>query len=465
MNPRPKRGSEVTLQVDRLDQRGRGVGSVDGHAVIVRGGIPGQRLKARVIKRRRGRLEGALLEVLDSSPMQVEPRCPHSGTCGGCAFQELDYGAQLAALGAQVEEAFAAAGVAAQVPPVLGCEPAFGYRNKMDFTFGARRWVEAHEPEGAPRGFALGMHVPGRYDRVLDIRSCALHFEGADGLLATARQAATDLGLTPWDVNGHTGLLRHLVLRKGFGTGDIMVNLVTSEDCLDDVDRWAAVMLEEHPEITTLVQNVNTRLASVAFGERERVLYGPGMITERIGGLEFGISANSFFQTNSRQAEVLFDLVASMAGQRGDEVVWDLYCGTGALSLAAARSAKAVYGFELVDAAVTDARANATRNGIENVRFFAGDVLATVASGEGGPSEDPDLVIVDPPRVGLHPRVLDALLERSPGRIIYVSCNVHTAAPQIARLVAAGGYELEQIQPVDMFPHTPHVECVMSMRR
>lgn len=455
----------MEVRIDRLDRKGRGVGIVEERPMIVRGGLPGQLVRARVAKRRRARFEGYVLDVLQRSPHQVEASCPHSGTCGGCAFQELAYPEQLRSLRSQVESALQGVGLDAPVPEVFGCDPPFGYRNKMDFTFGAKRWVDAAEPEGVARDFALGMHVPGRYDRVLDIHSCALHFEEADGLLTSAREIAREHGLAPWDVAAHTGLLRHLVLRKGFGTGEIMVNLVTSEDAVDAVDRWGRAVLERHPEVTTLVQNVNTRAASVAVGERERVIHGPGVITERIGDLAFTVSANSFFQTNSRQAEVLFSLVSDLSAPTGDEVVWDLYCGTGALSLAAARGAREVWGFELVESAVEDARKNAELNGTVNARFVAGDVLASIRQDAEIEAPSPDLAIVDPPRVGLHPKVLSGLLRLAPPRIVYVSCNIHTTAPQVAALVAEGGYVIEAVQPVDMFPHTPHVECVIALRR
>ncbi|MAB77781.1 MAG: 23S rRNA (uracil(1939)-C(5))-methyltransferase RlmD [Planctomycetes bacterium] len=461
--PLMKRGAEIEVLIDRLDRKGRGTGSVDGRTMAVRGGLPGQVVRVRVTRRRR--LEGYVLEVVTRSPHEVDARCPHSGSCGGCAFQQLAYPVQLTALREQVGNAFAAAGLEVVVPEVIGCDPPFGYRNKMDFTFGATRWVEVGEPEGVERDFALGMHVSGRFDRVLDIQSCALHFDEADGLLTSAREVARAHGLPPWDVLRHTGLLRHLVLRKGFGTGEIMVDLVTSEDAGPSVDRWAEAMLERHPEVTTLVQNVNTRPASVAFGERERVIHGPGVITERIGDLAFNISANSFFQTNSRQAAVLFSLVSELAAPTGDEVVWDLYCGTGALSLAAARTAREVWGFELVDAAVADARGNAALNDLSNVHFIAGDVLASLGEGVSLDAPPPDLAIVDPPRAGLHPKVLSGLLRLAPPRIVYVSCNIHASAPQIATLVAEGGYDVECVRPVDMFPHTPHVECVVALRR
>jgi len=461
---RPKKGAEVVVRIDGFDKKGRGVGLIDDVPIWVVGAIPGQKIRARVVRRRLAGLDGHLLELLERSPDQVEPRCDHVGTCGGCASQELIYARQLEHLQQQIIDALKAVEIECAVPPVLGCEPPFNYRNKMDFTFSAHRWVMTDEPEDAPRDFALGMHVRGRFDKVLDLHGCALPFEESNGLMSSARDLTLELGLAPWDVHAHTGLMRHLVLRKAFGTGEIMVDIVTSDDAPDEIGKWADAMRSRHPEITTIVQNVNTRPASVAVGEREHILFGPGTITEQIGDLSFLISANSFFQTNTRQADVLFRVVREMAAPTGEECVWDLYCGTGALSLVAAQAAREVYGFELIASAVADARRNAERNGLTNASFIEGDVMAAMTADEP-PAPPPDLVIVDPPRVGLHHKVVNGLLALAPRRIVYVSCNVHTAAPQIAQLCSGGGYRIERVQPVDMFPHTPHVECAFRLVR
>lgn len=461
---RPKKGAEVTVHVDRIDRKGRGVGLIDDVPIAIVGTVPGQTVRARVVRRRRAGLDGHILELLERSPDQEDPKCSHVGTCGGCSFQELAYLRQLEHLRVQIQDALSAVELQVDVPDVLGCDPPFRYRNKMDFTFSAHRWVMAEEEDDAPRDFALGMHVRGRFDKVLDIESCALPFDEANGLLTSARDLTREMGLSPWDVRTHEGLMRHLVLRKAFGTGEIMVDVVTSDDAREPMRAWSDALCARHPEITTLVQNVNTRPASIAVGEREHVLMGPGTITERIGDLSFLISANSFFQTNTRQAEILFDVVREMAAPTGEECVWDLYCGTGALSLVAAQAAREVHGFELVASAVEDARRNALANGLSNVTFTEGDVMAAMIA-ETPPAPKPDLVIVDPPRVGLHHKVVGGLLRILPPRIVYVSCNVHTAAPQLGQLCSGGGYSIERIQPVDMFPHTPHVECAFGLVR
>jgi 23S rRNA (uracil1939-C5)-methyltransferase len=464
---RPKQGAEVVVDVTGLDARGRGVGVEAGGApVVLRHALPGSRVRARVQRRSRGALEARVVELLEPSPDAVEARCPHFGTCGGCAFQDLAYAAQLAHLARGIEAALDEHGVRAgvAVEPVLGAAQPFGYRNKMDFTFGSRRWVEEHEPPGAEAAFGLGLHVPGFHAKVLDVRACDIAFPGAAALVNTARALAREQGLAPWDLERHAGLLRHLVLRRGVRTGEVMVQLVTSDDAPDAIIPYAAALVAAHPEVTTLVQGVNTLPASVAQAEREHVLHGSGVIREELCGLTFTLSAASFFQTNTVQAERLFELVRAAAAPAPDAVVYDLYCGAGAIALVLAAAARAVWGFEAVPAAIADARANARANGVRNATFVEGDVLAALAEPAQAGRPRPDVVVVDPPRAGLHPRVPAALAALGAARLVYVSCNPASAARDLVPL-ADGGYRLVRVQPVDLFPHTPHVECVLTLER
>jgi len=438
--------------------------SVAGRELAIRHAVPGSRVRATVTGRRRGRLEGRVLEVLEPGPHSVAPRCDHFGTCGGCAFQTLAYPRQLAELQRSLVSMLAARDLLRDVAvePVQGCADPWHYRNKMDFTFSNRRWVEADEPEGARADFALGLHVPFRWDKVLDIRACAIHFREADALLASTRELALEQGLEPWDTKAHTGLLRHLVLRKGFRTGEIMANIVTAREAPEALEPFAAALLARHPELTTIVQTVNTRAASTAIGEWERVLHGDGVIHEVLLGITYTISAGSFFQTNTAQAERLLEVVREEAACGAGDVVYDLYCGAGAIGLALAKTAGEVLGFESVPAAVEDARRNARANALANVRFVLGDVLARLAEEDDLPA--PDVCVIDPPRSGMHPRMIPALVALAPERIIYVSCNVQASARDLPFLVA-GGYRLARIRPIDLFPHTPHVECVFTLER
>lgn len=459
---KPRRGDRFEVTVERFDERGDGLGKSGEYTLELRRVVPGERVLAEVHWRRRNLLGAGVVERLERSPHAAEPRCAHFESCGGCSFQSLGYAAQLAGLQALVARAFRNAGFGEEleIAPVEGAREVYGYRNKMEFTFSNRRWIERGEPEGAPADFALGLHAPGMHSKVIDVGACPIQPEPLSRILGTLRAEARARSLEPWDQRTHTGLLRHAVLRSSRASGEILVDLVTSSDAPELVRPYAEAVLARHPEITTFVQNVNTRKAQTAQGEREHVLHGPGSIVERLLGLSFAISANSFFQTNSAQAERLFTLVREAAGTRGGELVHDLYCGTGTIALVLAAQAREVVGFELAPSSVADARANAARNGLENVRFVEGDVLASLAA----VTEKPDVCVVDPPRAGLHPKLLPVLAALAPRRIVYVSCNPLSGARDARALVAAG-YRVARVQPVDLFPHTPHVESVFALER
>lgn len=471
---KPRRGDLLQADFEHLDRRGLGLGrarhETGVYRVATRGALPGSRAVVDVGRRRGERLEARVHELLDPGPFAVAPRCVHAGTCGGCAFQGLEYGRQLVELRRLVEEALTAGPVGrralaagVEVEPVIGAEEPWHYRNKMDFTFASRRWVEPHEPEGAEADFALGLHVAGRHEKVLDLRECHIAFRGAAEILASVRELAREQGLTPWDLRRHEGLLRHLVLRRAEASGEVLVDLVTSAEAPREMARLCATLLERHPEITTIVQDVSTRAASVALGELERVLHGPGVIRETLAGVTFEVSARSFFQTNTRQAERLVEVVREEAGLTGREVLVDLYCGAGTLGLTLARSVRELVGYESVPSAVADARRNAERNGIAHARFVEGDVLEAVRAADPTLARA-DVCVVDPPRAGLHPKVARHVGTLPAPRLVYVSCNVQAAARDLEAL-AEGGYELRRVRALDLFPHTPHVECVLTLER
>lgn len=464
---KPARGDLLELELSELDERGRTLGNFEEFRVAVRGGVFGARVRARVHKRRRSGIEAGLEEVLVPSPYSVAARCPHVASCGGCSFQELGYAAQLAAKGRLLARVLAPLAPEC-IEPVLGCAVPWNYRNKMDFTFGNARWIEPGEPANAPSGFALGLHARGHFQKVLDLGACAIAFPEAVPILASVRAEARALELAPWDVRARAGLLRHLVLRKSWHSGEILADLVTTEAADERIAPLVEGVLARHPELTTLVQHVNPGVALVASGALARVFRGTGVIEERLDGLAFAISAHSFFQTNTPQAETLVRLVREFAAVRAGETVFDLYCGCGVFALALARSAgsERVVGFELSDSSIADARANAERNDLGGVRFVAGDLALTLTPEQlalrGLPR--PDVCVVDPPRAGLHARVLDSLRLLEPARIVYVSCNARSAVQDLGPLLAEG-YRLTRIQPVDLFPHTPHLECVFALER
>lgn len=437
------------------------VAAPSGAKLRVRGVVPGQRV--RVLQGGGGRRRrGAVEEILAPGPAQVEAPCPHVRRCGGCSFQEWDYQAQLDYLGAMVSSALADAGIEADVPPVLPAPSPFGYRNKMEFTFGDVRWVEPDEPEDAPRDFALGMHLPGRWNRVLDIHSCAIAHPRMLPVVESVRERARSRGLLPWSPRERRGTLRHLVVRAGVRTGDLLVNLVTSGEQPDEVGQLLGDVQGDCPEITSIVETVNRSAASVAAGEEERVHSGSGFLRERILGTTFLISAGSFFQTNTEQAERLFETVLAAADPVSGDRVLDVFCGSGVIGLLLAPRVLEVEGYEYSASAVGDAERNARFNGIGNARFIVGDVAETLA--EGRPPGTVDLVVLDPPRAGVHPRALRSIAAARPRRIVYVSCNAESAARDLRTLLDAG-FRLDRVDALDLFPHTPHVECVFALSR
>ncbi|MHC4263940.1 MAG: 23S rRNA (uracil(1939)-C(5))-methyltransferase RlmD, partial [Planctomycetota bacterium] len=431
--------------------------------------VPGARVEGQVKRRRRDRLDARVLSVLSPGPEAVEPRCAHFASCGGCTMQDSSYAGQLRALGDGLRRA---------LEPVIGSavatvevEPApdvFGYRNKMDFTFANRRWVEAGAPDDdtRPDDFALGLHVAGRFEKVLDVTACSIQFEGADALLSDIRSLAMESGQPAWDVREHTGFWRHAVLRQGRHTGQTMVHLVTASVGEDperrsSVDRLVGALVDRRPELTTVVHTQTDRLSTVAAGETVDVLHGPGVITDQLRGVQFEISAQSFFQTNTLAAERMLGWIDSRLEDETGGTLFDLYCGAGAIGLTLARRFDSVVGIELVEAAVEDARRNARANGIEHAEFHAGDVPVVLEQGAFGTVE---LAVVDPPRAGLHPKFVDALLASPPRRSIYVSCNPVAAARDLERLTEVA-YEVRAMHAFDLFPHTPHVETVFDLVR
>jgi 23S rRNA (uracil1939-C5)-methyltransferase len=473
---KPRRDDRFVARVDGLGRKGRAVGRIGPYAVEWSGWagppghgvVPGARVVGQVKRRRRDQLEARVLEVLEPSPDAAEPRCPHFASCGGCAFQDLAYPAQVRELERGLARALAPLGRDLR-PSVEPAPSPFAYRNKMDFTFSNRRWVEAGEAERDEEDtdFALGLHVAGRFQKVLDVRSCAIHFEGADALLSDVRDAARASGLPAWDVREHTGFWRHAVLRRGHHTGETMVHLVTTPVAGDAareraLERVRGQLLERHPSLTTIVHSETERLSTVAVGERERVLHGSGRIHDELLGVRFAISAASFFQTNTAAAERMLAWIGARLADEGG-TLHDLYCGAGAIGLALADRFERVVGVELVPDAVADARANARANGIEHVEFHAGDVPALLA-GELAGLARPEVAIVDPPRAGLHPDLVERLALDPPRRLVYVSCNPSAAARDLEPLLARA-YVLEAAQGFDLFPHTPHLECVFDLRR
>jgi 23S rRNA (uracil1939-C5)-methyltransferase len=454
---KPRRGDALTISIDDLAFGGEGVGRLNGYVVFVRGGIPGDRLTVRLTEARARYGRGVIEAVETPSPDRVAAPCPYFGRCGGCRLQHVAYPAQLAFKAKQVRDCLERLGglPAFELRPIVPAPEGLGYRNKMEFTV---------VPSAA--GPALGLHEADRYDIVLDIDRCLLQSDTMNALLAETREVVRARGLPAYeptpDGEGR-GLLRFVTLREGRRTGQAMVNLVASAPDVAALAPVAEHLRARVPATASVVLNVNAQKASVAVGTEEHLLLGRDTITERLGDVDFQISANSFFQTNTQQAERLFAIVEEACALTGTETVIDLYSGTGAISLLLARTSRHVYGVELAPAAVADAVRNAGANRIENCTFLTGEVRHVLPEllRQGVRA---NVVVADPPRAGFHPKALSALATLGPARLVYVSCNPSTLARDVGELVRQG-YVLEWVQPVDMFPQTPHIEAVARLRR
>jgi len=453
-----KKGQLLELTIEKMAFGGPGIAFLDGLVVFVAKSAPGDRVKARVYKKKRDYAEARIVEIIQPSPARITPPCLYYPFCGGCQWQHLAYEHQLKYKASLVAEALEKiAGInEPEIKPIIPSEELTGYRNKMEFSFSSRRWAL---PEELPlskeqRSFALGLHLPGTFNKVIDVSNCLLQPQQANMILNMVKELARNSGLPPYDIKSHEGFWRYLTIRHSVAFDQWMVNVVTSQPNGPVMKALAGKLVEKIPNMKSIVNNVSRRKAGVAIGEYEALIWGEPTIKEKIGSYIFQISANSFFQTNTRGAQRLYQVVDRYTGMSGIETVLDLYCGTGTIALYLAPRAKKVIGIEINRAAVNDAKRNQDLNGIENVSFIQGDIRDQLPLLK----QRPDIVIIDPPRAGIHKDVARQILETSAPKIIYVSCNPVTMARDLSLLAEA--YELKEVQPVDMFPHTYHVEAV-----
>ncbi len=447
------RGDELELMVDSLAYGGNGVARLNGFVVFVRRGLPGDTVRAEVTKVKRGYAEALATEVLAPGPNRIEAPCTHYPACGGCRFQDLAYEAQIAAKHDQVRDALVRLGRVADPPiePIVPAESVFHYRNKLEYSFA-----------DTSRGAALGFHRAGRWDEVLEVERCWLTTDLGNAIRDTVREWAQEEGLPAFDQRTQTGYLRHLVVREGRNTGQALVQLVTAPGDLQGADRFVAA-LRAFPEVRSIHWAVNDSPAEVT-NLPTNLLWGEEGIEEEVCGLRFRVRPNAFLQTNTAMAERLYGVAIEYAGLTGAETVYDLYCGIGTIALAMASRALTVWGVEANEESVACAIENAGLNGITNAAFFAGEVgrsLEDLRERAGAP----DVVVVDPPRAGLSGKALRGLARLEAPRIVYVSCNPTTLAANVKDLAADWGYTLRRVCPVDMFPHTPHIESVALLER
>ena len=448
-----QRDQELELRIDSLAFGGNGVARLDGFVVFVRGALPGDTVHARVTKVQRRHAEAIMTELIDAGPVRVEAPCAHFPACGGCRFQNLAYGAQLDAKEAWVADSLRRIAGIAEPPlqPIVGAVEEFGYRNKMEYSF-------APGDDGAE----LGLHRAGRWDEVLGIERCHLTTGLGNAIRNTIREWAREERLPAYDQASGKGYLRHLVVREGRNSGQALVQLVTHERERFDRERLIEV-LTRFPEVRSIHWAVNDTPAEVTNLPSE-LLWGEEAIEEVLGGLRFRVRPNAFLQTNTRMAERLYELAREAAGLTGKETVFDLYCGIGTIGLLLARDALTIWGIEVSEESVACAIENAELNAIGNAAFFAGNVGEVLRELRDRAGE-PDVVVVDPPRAGLAGKALRRLGELAAPRVVYVSCNPTTLAGDAKVLRDEYGYELVRATPVDMFPHTPHVEAVALLER
>lgn len=495
------------IEIIGMNHEGEGVGRVEGYTLFVSGALPGEQVEVKVLKTKKQYGYAKLLNVLQASPERVTPPCDIYEQCGGCQLQHLSYEGQLdwkrqhvidalerigklsvakdldtdldtgkgadtgltleaiSSLGDGVsEEIVGVEGI--KVLPTLGMAEPWRYRNKAQVPIGVapeRSSRSTHSTHSAPENSLIGGFYAKGSHRIIDMETCLIQHEQNDEVIAHIKEIGRNLGIAPYNEETGQGLLRHVVVRIGRTTGEIMVVLVTNGDRIPKVEEWIQAITSQIPHVTSICQNVNTRRTNVIFGDVTRVLWGREVIYDYIGNVKFAISARSFYQVNPEQTEVLYQKTVEYAGLTGNETVIDAYCGIGTISLFLAQHAKKVYGVEIVPEAIEDARVNAELNGMSHVQFEVGaseDVIPRWK--EQG--VEADVIVVDPPRKGCDAKLLETILEMKPERVVYVSCNPATLARDL-RVLEDGGYKVVEAQPVDMFPHTTHVECVVRLIR
>lgn len=453
------------LEITDVAAEGKSLARHDDMVVFIPFGAPGDIANVKLDKKKKSYAEGHIVELTRPSELRIEPRCSHFTVCGGCRWQHLPYDFQLAAKQKQVVDALTRIGhiEIPEISPILGSENVWEYRNKMEYTFSNRCWLTFEQLNSGnefPDRDAAGFHIPGAFDKVLDITRCHLQEDFSNRLRIFIKEYAKERGYTFYDLRNHTGLLRTLMVRTA-STGQKMAVVSFGEDRRDEIADILDAVRREFPEITSLLYVVNTKVNDTISDLDILTHSGTPYIEEAMEGLRFRVGPKSFYQTNSAQAYRLYSVVRDFAGLSGDELVYDLYTGTGTIACFLAGNARKVVGIEYVPEAIEDAKVNAAINKLDNTVFTAGDMKDVLNAEFIRRNGNPDVMVVDPPRAGMHDDVVKVILEAAPKRIVYVSCNPATQARDLALLDAK--YRVTAVQPVDMFPHTHHVENVVRL--
>ena len=441
----------IDVLFEDLTHDGAGVAKVEGYPLFVPNGLPGEKAKIKVIKVNKGYGFGRLMEITEASPYRVEPECPIYKECGGCQLQHMSYEGQLKAKEKQVSDVLQRIGKLenVKVHPVLGMENPWRYRNK------------AQVPIGEHEGGLIGGFYQQRSHQIIDMKACIIQQEKNDEVVKGVKEICNINGVRAYDEQKHKGELRHIMARYGLKSGEVMVVLVTRTNELTGKKKIIEEIVKRIPGVKSIVQNINSKKTNVIFGDETKVLWGEEVIYDSIGDIKFAISARSFYQVNPEQTKVLYDKALEYADLTGEENVIDAYCGIGTISLFLAQKARKVYGVEIVPEAIEDAKKNAELNGISNVEFAVGEAETVIPEWyENGVVAD--VLVVDPPRKGCDDKLLQTIINMKPKKVVYVSCNPATLARDL-RVLEDGGYQTVEVQPVDMFPQTMHVECVAQL--
>jgi 23S rRNA (uracil1939-C5)-methyltransferase len=468
---------------------GKALAKLDGKVIFISGAVPGDVADVLLTKNKKDWAEGRVLNIKELSKERVEPFCKHFGICGGCKWQMLPYEKQLQYKQQEVEQNLRRIGKVdlPEILPIIGGDETRYYRNKLEFTFSNKEYYPAPPPpkegfsesdkslsipestgsleapplEGFGEAGALGFHVPRIFDKVIDIDECYLMDDVNNKIRNTVRTFALENNFTFYDIRQHTGWLRNIIIRL-CTTGELMVNICLNYEEEADRKKLFDHLLQEVPQITTLLYTINPKWNDSIYDLTPQVYFGKGFATEKLEDLEFKISPKSFFQTNTKQAEKLYAVTREFAALTGTEIVYDLYCGTGSIGIFVSKQAKKIIGVEVIEEAIADAKENAALNNINHAAFFAGDVIKICNDEFFALHGRPDVIITDPPRAGMHEKLVNKLLEIAAPKIVYVSCNTATQARDLGML--GEKYQVEKIQPVDMFPHTHHIECVVLLK-
>jgi len=452
--------------VEDYAAEGKSLARVEGKVIFIENAVPGDVVDVKLSKNKKDWAEGFITAFHSYSPDRVTPFCSHFGVCGGCRWQMLPYSRQLQYKQQQVEDVLERIGKVQLPPiaPILGAPESEFYRNKMEYTFSSKRFLlpgELHDPNITSRQNVAGFHAKGLFDKVVDIDTCYLQAEPTNGLRKAVRDFGLENELSFYDIKAHQGWLRNLQLRI-CTTGEVMANLVIGYEEEELTRRLADRLLQQFPELTTLLYTVNPKWNDSISDLSPKVLHGKGYVIEKLEDFSFKIGPKSFFQTNTRQGGQLYRVTREFAGLTGKETVYDLYCGTGSIGIFVSRQAARVVGVEVIAEAVEDARENATLNGIGHASFFAGDVVDICQDSFFAAHGRPDVIITDPPRAGMHEGLVNKILEIAAPVVVYVSCNPATQARDLRLLDAK--YAVTKVQPVDMFPHTHHIENIVQLR-